>query len=1787
MFNANIHFPQAVLLLLIRGVAAAEDSSEFTLNLFTDIAPILALFGEQFAQQYLSQSFTWRDHLIFACVPLGIIAALSGAIRTRGPRLARSFIGRARESLATVEIDLMSSVSHEVCEMFNGSGIVRTMGRSTLAQIIILPDVYDAVQRGISNDPSCGIHTLQTALQSREWEIPPMERSNELELVTFRDAVRRGDSDHPSCGIYALQTAHQSREREIPPMERSKYQSKTYRRLQRLINPEDAIENQSNQPGAPLDPKCPPNLQLNVSTGQSSRVRKDAELFTASTTAVALQLSLVAIAAVVTYHGPTSKAVGVENNLYGFPCYVAGSALLCIGMAICSAAIESSTDEYVWTRSTGGNIPEDERDSQSTRDPYIMWIQQPQSVGEQAFESYAILGGSKPYIITSSRSNDLWTAETSQGGSSDVNQGRRRWWEGVTLVGVLLGSAGFIVQFIGLRGLPWPVAVSQLLATVFMALVRALIRRGVGIIPLACPALPGYELDFLAAEIVVYPEFREFKDGEPSNGDLRDRNLSDVCRWKVLTANEKARLTAPSNLDSKGSEDDTDSILNLENDTRPTQGSGAEPRQKSSSQQLVKVRERLADLCKWKTAVSEMAVVLAQSVEHFMEIFFEEKTSEDGLRDGQLDKILWATKTSNPDPNGGDDAEETVVHIERKNGTWVAELGKIEAIMSLWMASIEAQPVVEQSKATDNRSDTGKGDWRRSGGAKVKFRRIVGDWRGKTIDHSLKRDISWWISNDIALECEDEHEASHQGVNKDSSLLIGFDMPLQGNSQPHHTSERRMIHSSTAELPHIMAQHLFTSFIWAATEHMSKNILHQGEPNVPEFVKLDPATEFDPDNLISNWYKPRLSHPRLSQAVKGIESWGLGTVNDILLCMIPALGFRDLLPNEVVLGLMPSIPEGIRQHGCQEMTHLYRKLLARCSSRDGECFVTAVLLETIEFILIASESLALIDTLRSLLVDIAEKFPRTLKHLALGFHLQGRAQKLRQVFRRCGFRHSLAEALVPSSNTMVRQPSSGFREACGFQAWHFEALDRSYTILNDPGVSHRASPDIFGWTPLHYAITAPPQEHPEIARYVGRGTLTPGVEAYSCLDKSHRSPFHIAASFGHLEFLTACFDCVETDADTRKDALKAGGLDGKTPLHLAVEGQHLDCVELLLKHLSPSQADIWGRHPIHVAALGRSYEIGRRLLAHFPQAFHVDNLGNTPLTYLLRNENDETVDQGRTDFAKELMATWTAAKADDDSGNYHLHYAAAFSDEDEIENLVKDLGNVNIPNRQGQTPLHLAALEGRAAAARKLISLGAQVGSIDDKGWNALHYAAGCRDAERDLVSLILNAGRDTIKATNKKSLRTPLHIAAAAGNASAAMLLVSEGVESSVSDKDGDTALQLALKHNRQETLDKLLSCGEVLNGWRERGPDGFQDLDLAIRHCNTKCLSTALLHAATNMPMRIYGLKAMVTDRKWELEDADLFNRVFKSIPEMELSILDLDVLIQMSLTVSSSDAIHQAWSSRRNDLGALKRDPWALHFLAQHGDTATLAQLLEAEADALRLDKDDWIPSDVADSYGQTAAGDLLRDHLAKTDIGRPDKPSYHVPATIRDIYQDPDITIRGARDGLDISVALTNPGLSSAVFRTQECIPPNAKHFYFEAGTWIKNESGKLYVGFCTADLPRDKLPGQHPGSWSYEISTATLTAWALREKDASSQTIESWGQRLNVGCGLNMLTGEGFVTLNGNRLNSETVFHKHKFFVGKVYPCVAFSTHKLRGCLGARVLFSPSPTIRFRYVGPYS
>lgn len=61
-------------------------------------------------------------------VPLGVLIAIAGAIRVGGSSWLKRLVGRARENKANVKIELMSSVSQEVCELWNGKSIVRSTG---------------------------------------------------------------------------------------------------------------------------------------------------------------------------------------------------------------------------------------------------------------------------------------------------------------------------------------------------------------------------------------------------------------------------------------------------------------------------------------------------------------------------------------------------------------------------------------------------------------------------------------------------------------------------------------------------------------------------------------------------------------------------------------------------------------------------------------------------------------------------------------------------------------------------------------------------------------------------------------------------------------------------------------------------------------------------------------------------------------------------------------------------------------------------------------------------------------------------------------------------------------------------------------------------------------------------------------------------------------------------------------------------------------------------------------------------------------------------------------------------------------------------------------------------------------------------------------------------------------------------------------------------------------------------------------------------------------------------
>ncbi|KAJ2892210.1 hypothetical protein MKZ38_010129 [Zalerion maritima] len=164
---APLHVPSLALVAgLFPRAAAGSDLDDFSNNLATDIAPLVALFGEQMTKQFLSESLTWLDYFIFAMAPIGIVTTLSSVIRVCGSSALRAFIGRAQEGTGQVEVELGTSTGRDVCELFNNGSITRALGQSAILEIIRDP--------GRADDENMGLFIfhgyLHSPLSDGRWE---------------------------------------------------------------------------------------------------------------------------------------------------------------------------------------------------------------------------------------------------------------------------------------------------------------------------------------------------------------------------------------------------------------------------------------------------------------------------------------------------------------------------------------------------------------------------------------------------------------------------------------------------------------------------------------------------------------------------------------------------------------------------------------------------------------------------------------------------------------------------------------------------------------------------------------------------------------------------------------------------------------------------------------------------------------------------------------------------------------------------------------------------------------------------------------------------------------------------------------------------------------------------------------------------------------------------------------------------------------------------------------------------------------------------------------------------------------------------------------------------------------------------------------------------------------------------------------------------------------------------------------------------------------------------------
>ena len=322
-------------------------------------------------------------------------------------------------------------------------------------------------------------------------------------------------------------------------------------------------------------------------------------------------------------------------------------------------------------------------------------------------------------------------------------------WKAYTLIGASMAIIGFTVQFIGLRGLAYPCSVAHLVSILLMAGVRGIIRRRLGWPPDHTPASPGYELDFLAADILFRSDI--YENPSPFMKKTRESDLrpSFISQWGVASISPEKRPK----LFARESAWDGLSDTKRDSDSRSFE---------TTSEELVRVRRRLGDLSRWESKATEISRSLVNSIEAFMDLFFPE----------ELESLEWFLKTF--DPEGREDYVRILID-RRSSRSWRVKLGDIESVLSMWMASAEAGIRKErgdhEATKTDKKTNETREEWRRTTaqlGSKYKFCRVLGD---DTYERRLKRDISWWVDELIADEIDDSRSKEKMD---EADIIIGF-----------------------------------------------------------------------------------------------------------------------------------------------------------------------------------------------------------------------------------------------------------------------------------------------------------------------------------------------------------------------------------------------------------------------------------------------------------------------------------------------------------------------------------------------------------------------------------------------------------------------------------------------------------------------------------------------------------------------------------------------------------------------------------------------------------------------------------------------------------------------------------------------------------------------------------------------------------------------------------------------------------------------------------------------------
>ena len=199
----------------------------------------------------------------------------------------------------------------------------------------------------------------------------------------------------------------------------------------------------------------------------------------------------------------------------------------------------------------------------------------------------------------------------------------------------------------------------------------------------------------------------------------------------------------------------------------------------------------------------------------------------------------------------------------------------------------------------------------------------------------------------------------------------------------------------------------------------------------------------------------------------------------------------------------------------------------------------------------------------------------------------------------------------------------------------------------------------------------------------------------------------------------------------------------------------------------------------------------------------------------------QAVSSGQVDKVEEYIAQNGRLDMVNRFGQTPIHVALERRNAALFETLVKAGAPLDQPDAQGLTPLMQAVNDQRIQWVERLIQAGAKVNAQDDKGWAALHYTVnqpgGAARDLHEIARLLIESGADMNLQT--QSGHTPINLAASNLKPKTLRLLLSRGANPNMANNEGVTPLMYVVNDDHYDLVISLLSAGADPNSANQLG--------------------------------------------------------------------------------------------------------------------------------------------------------------------------------------------------------------------------------------------------------------------------------------------------------------------------------------------------------------------------------